>query len=275
MMKQLAGFGRQGIFTLLFFVGPICLSAKETVLKVACVGDSITEGSGLKNKVLESYPAQLGKILGERFEVGNFGHSGRTLLKDGDAPYWQSELLKKAWLFWPDIVVIKFGTNDSKSWNWKYGKHFERDYTALIKTFSMLPSSPKIFLCRPVPAFSGRFGISNEVISKEQIPMIDKIAAEQGLEVIDLNEALRGKAEFFPDEIHPNVDGAKLMAEVVSGACLKAEPTVRNYHLFGNLDQESPIYEPGEKMTFTIKLISDKKVVSGLILKWKRTGDDG
>ena len=275
MMRQLAGFGRRGILTLLFFVGSICLSAKETVLKVACVGDSITEGSGLKNKALESYPAQLGKILGKRFEVGNFGHSGRTLLKDGDAPYWQSERLKKAWLFWPDIVVIKLGTNDSKSWNWKHGKHFERDYTALIKTFSMLPSSPQIFLCRPVPAFSGRFGISNEVISTEQIPMIDKIAAEQGLEVIDLNGALKGKTKFFPDGIHPNVDGARIMAEVVSRACLNAEPSVRNYHLYGNHDQVSPIYEAGQKMIFTIKLISGKKVVSGLSLKWKRTGDDG
>ena len=100
MMRQLAGFGRQEIVTLLCFFWPICLSAKETVLKVACVGDSITEGSGLKNKALESYPAQLGEILGEGFEAGNFGHSGRTMLKDGDAPYWQSELLKKAWLFW-------------------------------------------------------------------------------------------------------------------------------------------------------------------------------
>lgn len=57
MMRRLAGFDRRGIFTLLFFVGPTCLSAKETVLKVACVRDSITEGSGLKNKALESYPA--------------------------------------------------------------------------------------------------------------------------------------------------------------------------------------------------------------------------
>ena len=117
-MRELAGFGCRAIFTLLCFIGPICLSAKETVLKVAWVGDSITEGSRLKNKAFESYPAQLGKVLGERLELGNFGHGGRTLLKDGDAPYWQSEHLKKAWLFWPDIVVIKFATNDSKAWNW-------------------------------------------------------------------------------------------------------------------------------------------------------------
>ena len=220
MIGKDTGFGRRGFLILVFLLGAVCLSAKEKVLKVACVGDSITEGSGLKNKEVESYPAQLGKILGDRFEVKNFGHSGRTLLKKGDSSYWRSDRLKKAWFFGPDIVVIKLGTNDSKPQNWKHGKLFERDYTALIRTFAMLPSKPKIFLCCPVPAFSGRFGINNEVIFKEQIPIINKIAAEQKqkLEVIDLYQALKGKAEFFPDEIHPNAEGAKLMAEVVSKA---------------------------------------------------------
>lgn len=36
---------------------------------VACVGDSITEGIGATSPVLYSYPAQLQKLLGERYEV--------------------------------------------------------------------------------------------------------------------------------------------------------------------------------------------------------------
>lgn len=43
-MRQLAGFGRQGKFALLCFVGPICLSAKETALKVACAGEMPLSG---------------------------------------------------------------------------------------------------------------------------------------------------------------------------------------------------------------------------------------
>lgn len=77
MMRQFAGFGRQGILTLLFFVGPIGLSAKETVLKVACVGNWINEGSALRRKALESSPEQLAKILGVRLEgvIRSYGRS--------------------------------------------------------------------------------------------------------------------------------------------------------------------------------------------------------
>ena len=257
------------------FLIPVELGANERRVKVACVGDSITEGSGLKDKTTESYPAQLAGILGERFEVKNYGHSGRTLLKEGDAPYWQSQRLKDAWFFNPEIVVIKLGTNDSKAQNWKHKEDFVSNYTTLIKTFAMLPSEPKIYICRPVPAFSGRFGISDEVISKEQIPMIDEIAKSTGVEVIDLYQVLSGKPDCFLDEIHPNAKGAKLIAERVGKSCFAAEPGVRNYHLFGTHDQVSPIYKEGEKMTFNIKLMSKGKVASGLTLKWKRTGDDG
>ena len=56
-------------------------------IKVACVGDSITQGSGAQKG--KSYPAQLQGLLGEGYLVGNFGVSGRTLLKKGDFPYWK------------------------------------------------------------------------------------------------------------------------------------------------------------------------------------------
>lgn len=54
---------------------------------VACVGDSITEGIGATSPVLYSYPAQLQKLLGERYEVHNCGSGGTTLLKSGDFSY--------------------------------------------------------------------------------------------------------------------------------------------------------------------------------------------
>ena len=33
------------------------------------------------------YPAQLQKMLGDKYEVRNFGHSGTTLLQHGHRPY--------------------------------------------------------------------------------------------------------------------------------------------------------------------------------------------
>ncbi len=68
-----------------------------TQIKVACVGDSITFGFTIENRDQNSYPAQLGRLLGKNWEVKNFGVIGATLLKKGDMPYWK----QKAWAYLP------------------------------------------------------------------------------------------------------------------------------------------------------------------------------
>lgn len=54
--------------------------------RVACVGNSITYGMTLADPATESYPAQLQQMLGDGYEVGNFGKSGTTLLRHGHRP---------------------------------------------------------------------------------------------------------------------------------------------------------------------------------------------
>ena len=56
------------------------------------------------------------------------------------------------------------------------------------------------------------------------IPIIQQVAAEKGLPVIDLHTALSGKPELFPDGVHPNAAGAKLMARAVYAALVGEEP---------------------------------------------------
>ena len=89
----------------------------DSKTRVACVGDSITYGAGVAGRESNSYPAVLGKLLGDKYEVKNFGVSGATLLKKGDNPYWRQGAFKKATDFKPNIVVIKLGTNDTKPQN--------------------------------------------------------------------------------------------------------------------------------------------------------------
>ena len=66
---------------LLFVCLFVCwvLSAQQRI-KVACVGNSITYGTGLSDRATQSYPVKLQKLLGERYEVENFGKPGATLL---------------------------------------------------------------------------------------------------------------------------------------------------------------------------------------------------
>src|SRR5262245_57930852 len=103
------------------------LSVSAAPIKIACVGDSITEGAGLSNPSTQSYPARLQKLLGTNYNVRNFGVSGRTLLKKGDFPYWKEAAYTNSHTLNPDIVIIQLGTNDSKPQNWRYGTNFVAD----------------------------------------------------------------------------------------------------------------------------------------------------
>lgn len=195
----------------------ICMAAVSFAapVKVACVGDSITFGAGIKNPA-DKYPAQLGVMLGDGWKVENFGVNGATLLKKGNKPYWKVGKFKPAHDFNPDIVVIMLGTNDSKPGNWKFKDEYVSDYVELIKGFQALESKPKVWVCYPVPAYPGRWGITDKVMKKEVIPLIDKVAKEADVPIIDLYSALSNKKQMFPDTVHPNAAGAKIMAETIA-----------------------------------------------------------
>jgi lysophospholipase L1-like esterase len=197
------------------FAQPLDLSQYKVPIKLACIGNSITFGSGIPDRPRDSYPAQLARMLGEKWEVRNFGVGGRTLLKKGDFPYWNEEAYVQAKTFLPDVVIIKLGTNDSKPQNWKFSTEFYSDYRAMIKELQALSSHPKIYLCKPVPAYGNRWGINDSIIVHEVIPAIEKLSKVENLPIIDLYAALSGKALLFPDQIHPNAEGAGLMAKAI------------------------------------------------------------
>jgi acyl-CoA thioesterase-1 len=188
-------------------------------IHLACIGDSITFGYGIQDRDKNSYPAQLAVMLGPPngglWDVRNFGVSGATLLKKGDRPYWNQDAFKKALEFNPNVVVIMLGTNDSKPINWKYKDEYVDDYIDLIRQFQALEAKPRIWICYPVPAYPARWGITEKVMTEEIMPRIDEVANKTGVPIIDLHAALSNKPQLFPDLIHPNVEGAKLMAEAI------------------------------------------------------------
>lgn len=186
-------------------------------IRVACVGDSITFGSGVEGREKNCYPAVLGGFLGERYEVGNFGVSGATLLKKGDKPYWKEKAFTEAADFKPDVVVIKLGTNDTKPQNWKSKADFETDYLGMIRHFKGLASKPRVFVAIPVAVVKSSFGITEEGIA-EQIPILRKVAKAEGCPVIDLHAVVATADLFVKDGVHPNAAGAKKIAETVLAA---------------------------------------------------------
>ncbi len=198
--------------TAFLFIAILLFSScsEKKAVKIACIGDSITESIKLYN-----YPMQLDSILGQGYSVLNCGRSGATLVKVSKNPIWKCNEFYNAFAFEPNIITVKLGTNDSKPENWNE-EIFLKDLQALVDTLNTIPSSPKIYLCLPVPAYSDAWTISDSIIRNGVIPSIQKIALQNNLSVIDLYNALGNKPEFFPDGIHPNKEGANAIAEALA-----------------------------------------------------------
>jgi acyl-CoA thioesterase I len=189
------------------------------VTRLACVGDSITQGVGVKDQKSDSYPAQLARLLGRQWKVNNFGVSGMTMMNKGDRPYQKRPEYRAALDSKPDVVVIALGTNDSKPQNFETNPDdFEPSCRDMIAKFREGNPNIRIYLCLPVPAFPENWGIRDSVITGKIIPRLQQIAKAEKVSVIDLHTALAGKDACFPDKVHPNEAGAALMAKAVCEA---------------------------------------------------------
>jgi acyl-CoA thioesterase I len=191
-------------------------------VRVACVGDSITYGVNVEDQPRNNYPTVLEGLLGKSFQTGNFGVSGATLLRKGDRPYWRLPQFNAVTRFTPKIVVIALGTNDSKPKNWKYGDELGADLASMIKYFRDLPGQPQVWVCLPPPVFAtDDDGINEATLAGQVIPRLQQVAKETGAPVIDLHQALTHRAECFPDGVHPNAAGARVIAQAVFAALKK------------------------------------------------------
>lgn len=195
----------------------------QDTVRVACVGNSITYGHGIKNRLHDGYPAVLGRLLGDGYKVENFGVSGRTLLSKGDHPYIKEKAYKDALAFKPNIVVVKLGTNDSKPFNWVYKNDFKADMEALIKSFQNLETNPRIIVCLPIPGDNDGWKINDSTITAAIIPYTKQVAKKMKLEVIDLHTFFMPYKHLLPDGVHPNEDGAALMASEVAKVIMKLQ----------------------------------------------------
>jgi hypothetical protein len=112
------------------------------------------------------------------------------------------------------------GTNDCTATSSALEQDFIPDYLALIDAFEQLPSHPKIFICYPPPIFGSPFGYSNTVMRDQIAPLIDQLPTYKEVQLIDLYTPLEDSRHLFPDQLHPNTEGAKVMAEVVASVIL-------------------------------------------------------
>ncbi len=221
------------------------LKARQTpqpgAIRVACIGNSITDGHGIDVATQYGYPAELQKRLGNGYWVKNFGVSARTMLNKGDYPYMNEMAWQDALAFKPDVVIIKLGTNDSKPYNWQHNSEFRQDLEQMVTTLCPALAQPakkgkksknqknqtsslkpQIFLCTPIPAFKSTWDINDSVIVNGIIPIQKEVAQKYGLRVIDLHTHYANDGDkMLTDGIHPDGKGAQRLAEIIAGEIKK------------------------------------------------------
>jgi lysophospholipase L1-like esterase len=207
------------VFFVLFNSG--FLGGEDERITIACVGDSLTYGSGvLKTREMDSYPAQLQEKLGVSHNVLNFGLRKATASKEGDLPYVDSEEYKESLKSNPDIVLLMLGTNDTKVTNWN-AANYEDGLKALVQSYQDLPSHPTVYLLRSPYCYStdggevAVYGVQYKITNGELGEIVKRVASETEVEVIDLYSPTQDKTELYTDGIHFNAEGYKLIADTI------------------------------------------------------------
>lgn len=206
-----------------FITGLLMAAATALIMwgapkRVACVGNSITYGYLLENRERDAYPSQLARMLGPDYEIGNFGHSGSTLLKQGHRPYMSLPEFKAALEFRPDIAVIHLGVNDTDPRNWPdFADRFVGDYLSLIDSLRAVNPNVEIIIARltPISARHPRFRSGTRQWRLEIQDAIERVAKLSGAQLIDFNVIMRDRQNLLHDGIHPDAEGAGLLAEEV------------------------------------------------------------
>jgi acyl-CoA thioesterase I len=186
--------------------------ASSKVIRVACVGDSITEITG--------YPKALGELLPkDEYEVRNFGVSSSTALFKSPKPYYKEPAFRAAKDYKPNVVVVLLGTNDTRKANpntYQQIGDFVANYKQIVTELIGVETAPKVYLALPTPIYGeGNWGLNEENLEAGVLPGVKQVAEELKLPVIDAHAALSDHPEYFKDRVHPGGDGPKVLAVTV------------------------------------------------------------
>ncbi|MDE6269953.1 MAG: hypothetical protein K2M12_03740, partial [Muribaculaceae bacterium] len=191
-------------------------------VKVACVGNSITFGTGTPDPETCSYPAQLRGLMDiTLYDIRKFGRPGATVLDKGHNPYGKSPEHAALLEFAPDIAVIHIGINDTDPRNWpNYNDEFVGDLYALTQRLRDRNPDVRLIMAlhSPVRVTHPRFKSGTRLWRDKVRHAAATVAEMAGAEVIDFETPLMDRMDLLPDGLHPNPEGLGLLAQSVASA---------------------------------------------------------
>ena len=205
--------------------GMVCKNGepKNGQIRVACVGDSITYGHGIKDWTKNNYPVLLQNLLGDGYHVQSFGVSGRCVQDNSDQPYRALQHYQNSLAYEADIIVFMMGSNDSKPENWFGEEAFKAALIDLLDDYTQCEKKPKIYICTTPSCFFTKDSegeLTNYDLRPAYADMIagiaNEVADELGYPIIDIHTLTAENPQWFEaDGVHPNNDGAAAIAEAI------------------------------------------------------------
>ncbi|MHB9070837.1 MAG: SGNH/GDSL hydrolase family protein [Sedimentisphaerales bacterium] len=187
-------------------------------MSILFIGDSISVGVGASVPA-NRYTTLVTNALNQRhkgyeYKELNFAVSGSTLVdqlwpepNSSAHPY----ILEKAIRSRPDIVVIQHGTNDNGVGS-SIGQ-FLWSYRQVVRTIKEKLPRTRI-VCMTICPSWGIASSTNGWRTQANVG-IQEIAALENTLLAHTNFKLKNRRELFPDSIHPNDEGQRIMAESI------------------------------------------------------------
>lgn len=180
---------------------------------LACIGDSITYGQGVREtRDEDSYPAMLQKLLGDAWTVYNFGNPGSTLMEGTNKPYTEQPEYAESLELAADVSIIMLGTNDAKGQYWN-AESYKDAYQRMIDGYREVNPDMLIVLMLPPTVYSQDtknpeyFEPMEHNVDDYVVDCVSEIAEANGLLVVDLHTLTAGHPDWYADGLHPNKKG--------------------------------------------------------------------
>jgi len=218
----------------------------EEPIRIACVGDSITQGScayvnGVVNYEEYAYPAQLyakAVAAGKDVIISNYG-CGATKVMDYSGLWYNAGLAYTLSMEETDAdwFVVGLGTNDAVTASNSFGqaKTFEQQYTEFITGYAELPTTKMVYGTSALYRYRSDIAAVSTIRALQE--KVLKSLAEDGkkttyidLYALTLEEAVTGKL-LYTDALHPDAEGYTIYADAIFDALYNGILEVEDFEM--------------------------------------------